>query len=223
MKLFALTTEINGSNRMNDFVRDCFVCLFCPGVGDLEGLNENELMAALTEAGEEQNGGKQHGTESGQKEIQLAGIKTFVMDMEDGDYILAGNGEEVYWGDLGDYYYVEQADQLDDGSCHRRGVTWLKGMPYQELPDALKLLLDQGKPIAKYGEEITHSQMEFWLSPTPQSPDNEAAAADVDEESIGMALDILKQAMRHGDAERRERAAAAILNYAAARSNQINR
>ena len=222
MKLFALTTEINGSNQMSDFVRDCFVCLFCPGVGDLEGLNENELMAVLTEAGQAKNGGKQHEAESGQNEMRLGGIKTFVMDMEDGDYILIGNGEEVYWGDLGDYYYVEQADQPDDGSCHRRGVTWLKGMPHQEIPDAFKLLLDQAKPIAKYVEEISHAQMEFWLSPTPRQTDNREAA-DVDVESIEMALDILKGAMQHGDAERRERAAAAILNYAAARSNQINR
>lgn len=222
MKLFALTPDINGNNRMNDFVQDCFVCLFCPGVGDLEGKNGDELKRLMAEASGEENVNKQLGTTPLQREMQLTGIRKFVQDMEDGDYILVSNGEEVYWGDLGDYYYVEQGEQPDDGSCHRRGVTWIKGMPLQEVPDVLKLLLDQGNPIAQYDEEVTHAQMEFWFSPIPSRTDK-GAGTEVDEATIGMALDILKGAMQYGDVERKERAAAAILNYAAARNNQTNR
>ncbi|MHA7964355.1 hypothetical protein ACX93W_09420 [Paenibacillus sp. CAU 1782] len=221
MKLFVLTPDINGNNRMKDFVRDCFVCLFCPGVGDLEGLNGKELKRLLEEtAVGEGADGRQPGTELRQREMQLDGIRQFVQDMEDGDYILVRNGEEVYWGDLGDYYYVQQGDQSDDGSCHRRGVTWLKSIPFSEVPDVLKLLLDQGIPIARYGEDVTHAQLEFWFSPALTDT---GAGTDVEYSSIGMALDILRQAMQHGDAERRERAAAAILNYAASRNNQTKR
>ena len=140
--------------------------------------------------------------------------------------MLVSDGMQAYLGDLGDYFYEEMSDNDEDGLCHRRGVTWLHAIPLDRLNPAVRALLDQPVPVARFGLPLPVAGLERWIEGSERTADAaagaradggpalQAPAVPVDEETVREALHVLKQALKSGDPERRERAAAAILRYA---------
>ncbi|TVY01421.1 hypothetical protein [Cohnella terricola] len=205
MNLYAIKPESLGIDRMKEFLKDNFVSIGYPGLGDLEKTSKEEIQGRLADVSEVK----------GYELVQsLEEIEMFVHRMQDGDYVLVPDSEFVYLGDVGDYFYVESSDSDDDGTCHRRGVTWLKSVPLYEMNAFVREWLAGSFGIAGYPFSTT--RLEEWILPLLAGAEPNAAepAATVDPDTIREALDILKQALRSEDPDRRERAAAAILRYA---------
>lgn len=209
MNLFKIKSTVQGIDRMEVFLKDNFVSIGSPGVGDLENVGKDEIRDRLAAA---------TAYEGQELAIRAEEMVTFVHTMQDGDYILvADDRDSVYLGDVGDYYYVESSDSEEDGLCHRRGVTWLNRIPKSELNAYVQeWLRSEGGGVKAFDYPFLLAQLDNWISPLSiqaQTPANPQQVL-VDRETIEEALAILKQALRCEDADRRERAAAAILRYA---------
>ncbi|CAM4092540.1 hypothetical protein L1N85_10295 [Paenibacillus alkaliterrae] len=200
MHLFRLKVNDAGMNRMPTFLEDNYVCFGLPGIGDLNQLSKTELRDKLAEANH---------LEEQELERGLEEHSVFAHAMQDGDYLIVDAGERIHLGDLGDYYYIDLFDNAEDNSGHRRGVTWLNSLQREDLhPELLAFLSEEGG-IGKFGRPVTQEQVESMLSkPKATGP------GLIDEAMIQEAIDILKTAMRSEDADRRERAAIAILQAA---------
>ncbi|MFX3635888.1 MAG: hypothetical protein ACE3L7_28340 [Candidatus Pristimantibacillus sp.] len=195
----------NENNRIVEFLKDNFVCIGWSGTGDLENVSGDELRERLASV---------YPFEDQELADQLDEIHTFVNGMQDGDYLLAVNGDHIYLGDLGDYYYIDTFDNAEDGSCHRRGVTWLKTLLRADLNAEIQQIIDNQRLIVKLDRSFSIQELEAWLcNPLVTEPDR-LNRLFVDADTIEKALDILRIALDSDDAERRERAAIAILQYA---------
>ncbi|SFK96987.1 hypothetical protein SAMN03159341_102452 [Paenibacillus sp. 1_12] len=208
MKLFQVKSNPWGIDRMALFLKDNFISISCPGIGDLEHLSapEQQLVLACE-------------TPDSNVTDQLNEISCFVQMMQDGDYVLVAHDQEVYLGDVGDYYYVEQHDSIKEGMCHRRGVTWLNRIPRSELNKEVQALLNHREAISPYEQAIGTAGLDRWLPNHLRMAENTNANVpvqriSVDEDTLEQALGVLKEALCCDDPERRERAAIAILQYA---------
>ncbi|MGG4142446.1 hypothetical protein ABEW34_04875 [Paenibacillus algorifonticola] len=205
LQLFVMQADVGGISRSKAFLEDNFVCLYGPGLGNLEPFDEEACKAKLIEV---------YNLEGAALASRIEELRLFVEVMADGDYVLLVDGDKVHFGDLGDYYYVLAADNGEDGSCHRRGVTWLKSLPQAMAAPELESFLAEGQIPAMYEHPVTTWQMELWLSGAAESGGQGEQLFAIDHTTIREAVDILRLAMQSDDVERRERAAAAILQYA---------
>ncbi|MGO4546806.1 hypothetical protein AB4Z29_18575 [Paenibacillus sp. 2TAB23] len=205
MNVFLLNSEFHGARHVPTFLRDHYVGFEWPGIGDLEQLSKEAGQEKVVQACDQKGAVLLD---------RLLEIGSFVYDMQDGDYLFLADGDHVHMGDLGDYYYVDRPSEEEAGLCHRRGVTWLKSLLRSELHPELKSFVDRKVTISMLERKVTPEQIEHWLDkPFGQAADTERSCA-VDQETITLALDILRKAMRSGDADRRERAAIAVLQFA---------
>ncbi|WP_424768450.1 hypothetical protein [Paenibacillus sp. sgz302251] len=205
MNLFQMKSDLNGINRMAEFLKDNYVCFGLPGIGDLEHVSKEELKERLTQVCQ---------LEEQELTVQWEAASTFAHIMQDGDYLFVANDDYVHLGDLGDYYYLEHFDTIEDNTCHRRGVTWLKSLLREELHPDLQSFLDKKATIAKFERDVSHEQLERWLEKPKENRQHSGHPVNIDSDTVEEAIEILKMAMRSEDAERRERAAIAILRYA---------
>lgn len=190
-----------GKHRMADYLEDCYVCAGPPGIGDLENVHEAELISRLA---------SKFGTEDAELGKRIDELGCFLYEMQDGDYVLIADGDAVHLGDVGDYYYADRYDNEDEASCHRRGVTWLKSFDSSELNGELLSLLHQPLAVSKFGQPVSKERLEHMLTKSRAGMRSSA----VPDRLIEQALSVLDEAMQSGDADRRERAAIAILRYA---------
>lgn len=203
MNLYRMESNPLGIERISAFLEDNYVSVGYPGIGDLENIGIDELKARLISA---------YHYEESELTDHLEAILVFVHTMQDGDYVLVRDGQYVHLGDLGDYFYNELFDTADIGTCHRRGVTWLKSLPMTDLNAEVQGLISSDGVVVQYKGSKPSARMDLWLtSPSVESNENDAKL--VDDETISMALHILKEALVSEDADRRERAAIAILQF----------
>ncbi|OKP84790.1 hypothetical protein A3844_18580 [Paenibacillus helianthi] len=206
MKLFQVKTEPLGVERVQEFLEDNYVCIGYTGVGDLEYAGKEEMRKRLILAGT---------GEGAELDAALDHLQIFVHDMQDGDYVLIADEEWAYLGDLGDYFYAGTFDSAEDGRCHRRGVTWLKSVPLAMLHHTLREWLTEAEVISQYTGTLPGARLDLWITEsTTESLVSAKTAGKVDDEMVAEALAVLKAALQSEDAERRERAAIAILQYA---------
>lgn len=208
MNLFQMTTNAHGIERKREFLNDNFVCIGWPGIGDLTNISADELQNKLEQT---------YPYSEAEMSAALAAIHCFVHTMQDGDYVLIADGDWVHLGDLGDYFYYEVFDTPEDGKCHRRGVTWLKSLPRDTLNAGVQKWFAVSEPISQYKGPLPSARLDLWITAGTAPEANqltEQGHIQVDEGTLAEALNILKQALRSEDAERRERAAIALLNYA---------
>jgi predicted Mrr-cat superfamily restriction endonuclease len=209
MKLFQIKTAPLGVERLTEFLEDNYVSIGYPGLGNLEYADRDEIGRRLIQSGAYQDVG--HGS-------ALENLYTFVHIMQDGDYVVAADGEYVHLGDLGDYFYDELFDHEEDGRCHRRGVTWLKSLPRTALNPLVNQLLEEEAQVSLYTGALPSARLDLWLTGTEQDStvktESAESAAAVDKETIAEAIAVLRDALHSDDPGRRERAAIAILQYA---------
>ncbi|OWR30821.1 hypothetical protein CDO73_09535 [Saccharibacillus sp. O23] len=231
MNLFRLSPFVRGRDRMEDFLKDCFVSIGYPGIGDLEAADAAEVSKRLRAV---------YGYEGSELQRRLEEVDTFVSGMADGNYVLVSRGTAVWLGDLGDYYYRDEYDTLEEATCHRRGVTWLGVLPAEALSSPLRGFLTGPEavgerlavasfplPAESAGLEAFAAQAPGGLLPgLPASAISgadgfsEAAAGPaegasrVDAETLREAVAVLREALRGDDPELRVRAAEALLRYA---------
>ncbi|CAH1190552.1 hypothetical protein PAECIP111892_00241 [Paenibacillus auburnensis] len=206
MKLFQMKTSPQGVERIKEFLEDNYLCIGYPGTGDLEQAEREDLRVKLLRSGI-----------NGEQKLEEAVdyLDLFVHEMQDGDYVLIADGDWVHLGDLGDYFYDDTQDNEEDGQCHRRGVTWLKSMPRRSLNSVAAELLAEEALISRYQGTLPSARLELWIEDTGADIRNSGEKpTGVDEDTLELAVAVLKEALHSGDAERRERAAIAILQYA---------
>ncbi len=205
MNLFQMQSKPLGIERITAFLQDNYVCIGYPGIGDLENISAEELRDRLI-----------HTYQYSEPELtqHLQAIQMFVHTMQDGDYVLVVDEEWVHLGDLGDYFYNELFDTTDVGTCHRRGVTWLKSLLYTDLTIGVQEFLRESGVITQYKGPMPSARLDLWITGSSASELTENHPVSVDEETVAKALNILKEALLCEDVERRERAAIAILQYA---------
>lgn len=192
---------------MKSYLEDHFISIGWPRLGDLEHAGENETVQGLRQY---------YGLEGTALIAAADTIRLFAMDMQDGDYVLVIHDNGIVLGDLGDYYYIEDPQSEESKLCHRRGVTWLKRMGMNELPPSLQAFLrEEDGEVGKFCRPISAAEAESWTAvETAVTGGGGRSMPAVDEELVREALLILQEAMRCSEAERRERAAIAILQYA---------
>lgn len=241
MNLFRISPFLEERSRMEDFLRDCFVSIGYPGIGDLEKSDRAEVSKRLNRV---------YGYEGNELERRLEDVYTFVRGMDDGDYVLVPSGGSVWLGDLGDYYYRDDYDRPEEATCHRRGVTWLGVLPTAALNPVLRAFVcetsgsDRCSVVERYpleaeqagleafaaqapggrlpgfaAESASESDFRFTESGTGERNDAEFAAVDpgaspVDAETLSEAVAVLREALRGDDLHLRVRAAEALLRYA---------
>ncbi|WP_410511703.1 hypothetical protein PaeBR_16740 [Paenibacillus sp. BR2-3] len=205
MNLFQMKSNPLGIERIAEFLEDNFVSIGLPGIGDLEVIGEAQVRARLEQV-----------YKSNEQELmeQLKAVHLFVHMMQDGDYVLVADQDFVHLGDLGDYFYHDPSDMPDNGMCHRRGVTWLTRIPRAEMNSEVQELLSQPQMITRFKYPIDRARLDSWSSNLLKSAPITERSVHVDDITIEEALQVLKEALRSGDTERRERAAIAILQYA---------
>ncbi|CAM3519151.1 MULTISPECIES: hypothetical protein [Saccharibacillus] len=236
MNLFRLSAAVWGRSRMDDFLRDCFVSIGYPGLGDLEDADRAEVSKRLNRV---------YGYEGNELERKLEDLHTFVRVMDDGDYVLVADSGRVWLGDLGDYYYREEYDRPEADTCHRRGVTWLGVLPAAALNPALREFArelpagggESARAAERYPLPAEQAGLEAFAAQAPggQLPGLGSAASGaalpsrlvdegtpsgaafpsrlVDEETLREAVAALREALRGDDPELRVRAAEALLRY----------
>lgn len=200
MKLFQMKTEPLGVQRLQEFLQDNYVCIGYTGIGDLENIDKESMRRRLLQSGAD---------EGLELEASLESLELFVHIMQDGDYVLITDEQWAYLGDLGDYFYDEASDNTGDGRCHRRGVTWLMSVPIAELNHTVREWMAEEGLVSQYPGPLPGVNPDLWIAGS-----SEAKAGKVDAETLAEALAVLKSALYSEDAERRERAAIAILQYA---------
>ncbi|NIK78282.1 putative Mrr-cat superfamily restriction endonuclease [Paenibacillus castaneae] len=207
MNIFQLKPSPHGSHLMKEFLKDNFVCMGWPGIGDLDNVSKDELKKRLAHV---------YDSEGQELAGQLDEASTFLHEMQDGDYVLVADEEWVHIGDMGDYFYIEHSDTAEDGTCHRRGVTWMKSVLLEELNEELQgFLSDRSRGnITKYERSFENHAFESWMSKAAEPVLPTGKPTLVDEQTISQAIEVLRIAMQSDDADRRERAAMAILQYA---------
>lgn len=203
MQLFRFRTS---AELLDEFLQENYISIDLPWLKeDVEYIAWEQLCTSYEQAG-------------GSAELRL-----FLYEMQDEDLLIATDGERAYIGDLGDYYFVEP--MLDEQTAnhklpprfHRRGVTWLKPLELDAIMAVkpLQPLMAAQQSIAKFTASVSLESFEKMLNePTVDSSDAVAETIVVDSETIKEAIEILKQALRSNDADRRERAAIALLAYA---------
>jgi predicted Mrr-cat superfamily restriction endonuclease len=217
MNLFQMKSKPHGIERLPLFLKDNFVCIGWPGIGNLDNVSTAELEQRLTQAYD-------------QPERDLAGplseISCFAQTMQDGDYVLIADEDGVYLGDVGDYYYVEPYDNIDDGMCHRRGVTWLNRIPRAALNLKVQEWLQHSGTIEQFEQAVEAAGLDSWIPNRFGFADTPAAKppvqqVSVDPDTVARALAVLNEALSCDNAERRERAAIAILQYARQANHEL--
>ncbi|WP_019911605.1 hypothetical protein [Paenibacillus sp. HW567] len=206
MKLFQIKTQPLYVERIQEFLQDNYICMGCTGIGDLDNVDREEIRRRLI----------QNGADQGRElEADLESLELFVHNMQDGDYVLMADEQWAYLGDLGDYFYDEASDNPEDGRCHRRGVTWLKSVPFAELNPSVRDWMTGEVLVSQYTGPLPGAKLDLWITGlSGEDNTNGDKAGKVDEETLAEALAVLKTALYSEDAERRERAAIAILQYA---------
>ncbi|OKP95581.1 hypothetical protein [Paenibacillus sp. P46E] len=205
MKLFQVKTEPLGVERVQEFLEDNYVCIGYTGVGDLENAGKEEMRKRLVLTGT---------PEGAELDAALDHLQIFVHDMQDGDYVLITDEEWAYLGDLGDYFYADTYDSAEDGRCHRRGVTWLKSVPLAMLHHTLREWLTEAAVVSQYTGILPGARLDLWITESTTEGLVSGKIGYVEDELVAEALTVLKAALQSEDAERRERAAIAILQYA---------
>lgn len=206
MNLFQIKTGLQEKEQITDFLQDNYISLNCPGIGNLEHVGREQIHKRLEEA--------YSGSEV-ELTSMLEALELFVHTMQDGDYVIIADKHWAYLGDLGDYFYDEAYDHTDDGRCHRRGVTWLKSLPHAALnPQAAELIFSEDI-VSMYRGPLPGARLDLWFGEiSSEAKEKENAKASVDEQTVFEALTVLREALHGPDADRRERAAIAILQYA---------
>jgi len=204
MQLFCLQASVE---MLDEFIKENYISIDLPWLlEDAEFLSYEKLCSAYAEAGS----------------CEL--LRLFVYEMKDEDLIIVTDGTRSYLGDVGDYYFVaeehpSEAQQLPP-RLHRRGVTWLRSFDKGNVHEKLSKFIAASETLVRFAQSVTIEDVESMMMVMPliDHPIASAQTASnsnaVDAATVREAVHILKQALRCDDAERRERAAIALLQFA---------
>ncbi|MFC4559391.1 hypothetical protein ACFO3D_14430 [Virgibacillus kekensis] len=199
VNIFQMKSKPHGKERFDDFVRDSFVAIGWPGIGDLTNVSKDEIRERLVKKYKYK--GQQLGT-------YLGAVNAFANTLKKGDLVLITNRlDQVYIFEAGDYRYEKDYDNDTDGMCHQRSAELLKVINKADLtPEIQELLRNRGT--------ITQFKYPYEKSGLDKHLDETELKLKVNlEQLVNKALGVLEIELDSSDPICRIKAAAEILRY----------
>ncbi|WLR50660.1 hypothetical protein LC040_15540 [Bacillus tianshenii] len=116
MYLFQVKTKPHGVQRYEQFIADDCIGIGWPGIGSLKDIRKEELRDRLREV---------YDLSGAKLGNALGAVWAFSNTMQEGNIVVIRKGTLLSIGIVGDYKYVQQLDNENDGFCHQRSVKWL--------------------------------------------------------------------------------------------------
>lgn len=199
MNIFQLKTRPHGNDRVQEFIKENFVCIGWPGIDNLSNVSKDEIRDRLAQKY------KLSGHSLGN---QLGQVNCFVNTMKQGDIVLITEKDWTHIGIIGDYQYVQRYDNDSEGMCHRRPVEWKTTVKTDELETSIQRLLNNRNTICQFPDPFETAGLEKHLNKlSPISQTNTDKLNILFEE----ALNVLEVELKSQDPERRLKAATELL------------
>lgn len=197
MNIFQLKTQPEGIERVDNFIKDNFICIGYANTGSLRGFTSEDIRDKLKEMKPEYT--------NGQLSNHLGIVNAFINTMKKNDFVLITKNNWVYIGKVDQYDY--DSDYIKEGMSHRRKVEWLTKVEKYQLNEYLRELLRNRSILTKFKHPYDMSGLSKVLNCI--EPNN----TQVSNELITKALETLEIALKSENEETRVYAASAILNY----------
>lgn len=199
MKIFQMKTKPHGTERFRKFIDEKFVCIGWPGIGDLTQVSKDEIRDRLEKTYHKT--GHKLGNALGQ-------VNTFVNTMNTGDVVIIAEKDWAYIGTVGNYTYMSQYDNDQDGMCHRRSVEWTDRIHSSNLESGIQRLINNRNTICEYPESIEKSGLDKVIVKKPVISKENSTMLD---NLFKDALKILEDELKSTDPDRRLKAATELL------------
>ncbi|MDQ6468844.1 hypothetical protein RCC94_15200 [Exiguobacterium acetylicum] len=209
-QVFQLKNKPHGIDRGKLFLEEGFVCIGWPRIGNLEKADKEKIRQKLEE--------RYH--YEGQRLGAYTGVvNMFVNVVEPGDVILVPDGSIVHVGIAGQYRYAKEYDDRDIGMCHRRSVEWKATVAKSSLDQKVVDLVKNRGTMTKFSGKYEETGLDAVIDEEGNTPfaiiegtrDVRGGHGFFDPETIDAAKDVLIDALRSDDSDRRMQAAVAIL------------
>lgn len=199
MNIFQIKTKPHGIERFQEFIKEGFVCIGWPGIGDLQDASKDEIRDRLA---------KKYGHTGHKLGNALGQVNTFVNTMKNGDIVLITEKDWAYIGTVGEYLYENKYDNQDDGMCHRRNVEWTDKIPFRDLPSSLQRLVSNRNTICQFPDPVEESGIDEILGKQPLMNKNDTVKLD---NLFSEALAVLEEELKSEDPDRRLKAATELI------------
>ncbi|SHF51971.1 hypothetical protein [Caloramator proteoclasticus] len=199
MNVFQMKTKPHGIQRFKQFIEEGFVCIGWPGIGDLHGIDKDEIKQRLI---------KRYGYTGHELGYALGQVNAFVNTMQDGDIVIIKEKGWAYIGIVGEYVYEQQYDNDQDGMCHRRKVEWKNRILINELPTSLQKLLNNRNTISQYPNLLEETELDEILGKKQLIKKEEIEMLD---NLFTEALAVLEEELKSIDPDRKLKAAIELI------------
>jgi predicted Mrr-cat superfamily restriction endonuclease len=198
MNIFQIKTQPHGTERIDLFIEQGFVCIGYPGIGDLIGVDKDEIRDRL------QQQYKWTGSQLGN---HLGIVNAFVNTMKKDDIVLINENEWVHIGKLYDYKYDSNFES--EGMCHRRNVDWIVKVKKDTLNEYVRELLRNRSIVTKFKHPSDISELDKVLANNQTQITN----VNINEEMLTRAIQVLNIALQSDNEEIRVKASVGLLQY----------
>jgi len=199
MELFQCKTRpLNVEDKFSEFLSGGFVAIGYPKLGDLTGLNKQDIRERLERVYHE---------DPAQTRYHLGMVNAFCNTMSPGDIVLIEdrNNGNVHVGVLGVYCFIGELDDI--GLSHQRPVDWKAVIPRSELTPELKEFIRNRPIVTQFKHPIEVAKLERYINQQLVTTSTET------NDLLRKAISILAEEMESKDVERKTRAAIAFLHY----------
>lgn len=198
MNIFQIKTQPHGIERIDLFIKQGFVCIGYPGIGDLTNVEKDEIRDRLQQ--QYKSTGSQLGNHFGI-------VNAFVNTMKKDDSVLISENDWVHIGKLDEYKYDSNFEL--EGMCHRRNVNWIGKVKKESLNEYVRELLRNRSIVTKFKHPADIAQLDRALANDPAK----SANINIDDEILTRAIQVLNTALQSENEEIRVKAALGLLEY----------
>lgn len=203
MNIFQIKTRPHDKERLNEFVQGEFIAIGWPGIGDLTGVEKEEIRQRL----------QQHYTYKNAHSLgnDLGNVWTFVHTMQEDDLVLfTGHQNHVYIVKVGPYSYEERYDN-EEGMAHQRAFKMLKIAKRDDLNPKIQELLRNRSAVTKFKYRLEDADLSDISTNEVHKLNPKVMAGEA---AIEKALNILYLELESHDSDRRFKAAIELLRFA---------
>lgn len=199
MEIFQLKTKPHGNERCGQFIREKFICIGWPGIGDLSNVSKDQIRENIK---------IEYGYSGHQLGNALGQVNAFAKTMTKGDLVLVLEKDIVHVGKVSDYEYIQQYDNNTDGMCHRRSVEWINSIKFKDLDNDIQRFVSNRNTICQYPYTISEDKLNMLLGRELAINNDNINKLNC---LFSKALKVLEEELKSKDAEQRVRAASEIL------------
>ncbi|MCJ7988941.1 hypothetical protein MUB15_06055 [Priestia sp. OVS21] len=176
-----------------------FIAIGWPGIGNLTDVPKEEIKELLA---------KKYGYDGSHLAYALGAVNAFIHTMQLEDIVLVKENNYVHIGKIGKYRYVEKYDNDTDGMCHQRSVEWLATVEKRDLNEKVQEHVDNRGTVTKFKHPTSMADIDMYIQNSSKNFNS-----TLDEETINLAIDVIKQQLHSADLDRRFHAAVELLRF----------